>query len=535
VPIIWYKNKSNLPPRNHKDPHAMYFIRPEMHTRRAFLRRSAQLAATGVALPTALNLVAMGEAAAFNATDYKALVCVFLYGGNDYANTVVTYDDPSYALYSTIRGASGTAGSISIAKADMAPTLLTPATALADGRQFALHPSMTGVAGLFNSGKAAVQMNVGPLVVPMTKDQYRSTNRTANPLPPKLFSHNDQQSLWQSSSPEGSTVGWGGNIGDLALSSNSNALFTCISITGNAVFLSGDQALSYQVGSGGPVRIYTVGANAYPYGFKDVGPAMVSLTTRLGRSNQLENAYNTVTKRAVESEATITAAIDATKPTRVNNSDVYPAPFDKFGSGNPLADQMRMVARLIAARDGLGGSPGGLKRQVFLVSLGGFDLHDNLMQNQPTLMKRVSDAMTAFYEATVTLGVADKVTAFTASDFGRTMKNNGDGSDHGWGSHHLIVGGAVKGQSFYGYVPPVGAGDSNSTASVDQWHVGQGRLLPTTSVDQYAATLATWFGVAPAELEGTAQNPGILPNLKNFGGTVGAISYPKNVGFMNAP
>jgi uncharacterized protein (DUF1501 family) len=506
----------------------MYLIRPELHTRRAFLRRSAQLAATGVALPTALNLAAMGEAAAFpNPTDYKALVCVFLYGGNDYANTVVTYDDPSYDLYSALRGggAGRTAGGIALGKDALTPTLLAPTTApidvLNNSRQFALHPSMTGLANLFNSGKAAVQLNVGPLVVPLTKDQFRNNNRTLYPLPPKLFSHNDQQSLWQSSSPEGSTVGWGGNIGDLALSSNaSRSLFTCISVTGNAVFLSGDEALSYQVGSGGPVRINSVGNTVSPFGFKDVGPAMVKLTTGLGRNNLLENAYNTVTKRAVDSEATITAAIKASNP--VNN--VYPAPYDKFGSGNPLADQMRMVARLIAAR-----GPGAMdvKRQVFMVSLGGFDLHDNLISNQPTLMKRVSDAMTAFYEATVALGVADSVTAFTASDFGRTLKSNGDGSDHGWGSHHMVVGGAVKGKALYGYAPPVGAGDFNSTADVDQWHVGQGRLLPTTSVDQYAATLAKWFGVEDGELNG------ILPSLKNFTGqTQSGIVYPRNVGFV---
>jgi uncharacterized protein (DUF1501 family) len=507
----------------------MYLLRPQLHTRRAFLRRSAQLAATGVALPTALNLAAMGEAAAFSATDYKALVCVFLYGGNDYANTIVTYDDPSYALYSAIRGTSGATGSISISKAALGATALT-GTGLTDGRQFAMHPSMTGLANLFNTGKAAVQLNVGPLLVPMTKDQYRGNNRTAYPLPPKLFSHNDQQSLWQSSSPEGSTVGWGGNIGDLALSNNTRSSFTCISVTGNAVFLSGDEALSYQVGSGGPVKINALGANAYTYGFKDVSAAMTSLTTGLGSTNLLEKEYNTITKRAVDLEATITGAISASNPTRVNNADVYKTPFDKFGTGNPLADQLRMVARLIAANGDMG-----VKRQVFMVSLGGFDLHDNLIEKQPQLMERVSKAMTAFYDAMVALGIEKQVTAFTASDFGRTMNNNGDGSDHGWGSHHLIVGGAVKGQSFYGYAPPVGSGDINSTATVDQWHVGQGRLLPTTSVDQYAATLATWFGVDPSELEGTAANPGILPNLKNFGGVnASGISYPKNLGFMNA-
>ena len=155
---------------------------------------------------------------------------------------------------------------------------------------------------------------------------------------------------------------------------------------------------------------------------------------------------------------------------------------------------------------------------------GGADLHDNLVAQQPNLMRRVSEAMTAFYDATVELGVADKVTAFTASDFGRTLSSNGDGSDHGWGSHHFVVGGAVQGQAFYGTPPPISVGDT--TAADDQWHVGQGRLLPSTSVDQYAATLATWFGVAPNELAG------ILPNLTHFGAAAGRADYPVNMGFM---
>jgi len=174
------------------------------------------------------------------------------------------------------------------------------------------------------------------------------------------------------------------------------------------------------------------------------------------------------------------------------------------------------VARLIAARDVLG-----TQRQVFFVSMGGFDLHDNLIANQATLMGRLSGALTAFHAATESLGVADQVTAFTASDFGRTLQSNGDGSDHGWGAHHLMVGGAVNGGAFYGTAPPVSVTNS-TTDSADQWHVGQGRLLPSTSVDQYAATLAKWFGVADNEMAG------ILPNLSRFGGA----GYPKDLGFM---
>jgi len=331
----------------------MHLLQPELHTRRAFLRRSTQLGLAGTALPFALNLAAMGEAAAFNATDYKALVCVFLYGGNDYANTVVTYDDDSYNRYNTIRGGGSgqTAGGIALAKAALAPTLLTPTTPLPGGRQYALHPAMTGLAGLFNNGKAAVQLNVGPLVVPLTRAQYNSADRATYPVPPKLFSHNDQQSVWQSSSPEGSTVGWGGNIGDLALSSNGNSLFTCISVTGNAVFLSGDSALQYQVSTNGAVAIN--GVKNRVYGSSAVQSALASLIQQ-PRTQTLENEYNRVTTRAVTAESQITNGIAG-----VTLATTFP-------NNNSLANQLKMVARLIGARTSLGS-----KRQVFLVSLGG--------------------------------------------------------------------------------------------------------------------------------------------------------------------
>ena len=472
----------------------MHLLQPELHSRRAFLRRSTQLGLAGTALPFALNLAAMGEAAAFTADDYKALVCVFLYGGNDYANTVVTYDEPSYNRYSTIRG------SIALPKASLASTVLRPTTPLPDGRQYALHPAMTGLAGLFNSGKAAVQLNVGPLVVPLTRTQYNSPDRRAYPIPPKLFSHNDQQSVWQSSSPEGSTVGWGGNMGDLALSSNGNSLFTCIAVTGNAVFLSGDSALQYQVSTNGAVAINGVKNNVY--GSSAVRGALSALIQQPS-AHTLENEYTRVTTRAVTSESQITGALAGS-----SLSTPFPA-------SNPLADQLRMVARLIGARGALGS-----KRQVFMVSLGGFDLHDDMVGRQPGQLGQVSEAISAFYQATVELGLADKVTTFTASDFGRTLTSNGDGTDHGWGSHHIVVGGAVRGQAFYGRPPPISTGDTGSPQ--DQWHIGQGRLLPSTSVDQFGATLAKWFGVSAGEMSG------ILPNIGNFGGG----EYPVDLGFM---
>jgi uncharacterized protein (DUF1501 family) len=490
----------------------MHLIHPHDHSRRAFLRRSAQLAFTGAALPTALNLAAMGEAAAFNATDYKALVCVFLLGGNDYANTVVNYDQTSYDKYSTIRS------NIALPRASL---LALGGNTLQDAsRQYAFHPSMTGLKGLYDTGQVAVQLNVGPLVVPMDKVQYQGTNRNTYPLPPKLFSHNDQQSLWQSSSPEGSTIGWGGNIGDLALDSNAgSALFTCVSVTGNAVFLAGDRALAYQVSSGGAVKIRSA-SDQSTYNSKFIKDAMLNVAQQ-DRAHVLENEYNKVTKRAIGAEVAITAGLNsaaAADTTAAPNANF--APFAPILKDNSLASQLKMVARLIAARSSLGP-----KRQVFFVSLGGFDLHDKLIDNHTVNMTKVSQAMTAFYESTKLLGVENSVTSFTASDFGRTLSSNGDGSDHGWGSHHMVVGGAVNGGKIHGYAPPVGAGNTGNIE--DAWHVGQGRLLPTTSVDQYAATLATWFGVADNELNE------ILPNLPNFKGqSQSGIVYPRNVGFM---
>ncbi|QHI96550.1 DUF1501 domain-containing protein [Xylophilus rhododendri] len=472
--------------------------------RRAFLRRSSQLTLTGTALPFALNLAAMGEAAAFEANDYKALVCVFLNGGNDYANTVVTYDDPSYNAYATIRGGTGQAGGgCALAKSALAPTLLNPTAPLPDGRQYALNPAMGALALLFNSGKAAVQLNVGPLVVPLTRAQFEGADRHSYPLPARLMSHSDQQSVWMSSGGEGTTVGWGGRIGDLALASNGSSVFTCISATGNAVFLSGQQAIPYQVSTGGAVALNAVKSNVY--GSTAIRTAMSTLLQE-SSTHALENDYNRVTARSVASEAQVTSALAG-----ATLSTAFPT--------TTLGSQLKIVARMIAARNSLN-----VRRQVFFVSMGGFDLHDNLMSQHPTVLAALSDAMAAFHQATVEMGISSQVTAFTASDFGRTLAVNGTGADHGWGSHHFMVGGAVKGQAFYGTAPPVSIG--NTTATSDQWHIGQGRLLPSTSVDQYAATLARWFGVADAELDG------ILPNLRNFGTGAGRGDYPRDLGFM---
>ena len=457
-------------------------------SRRAFLRRSKQVAIAGSASSFALGLAGIGEAAAFSAgNDYKALVCIFLYGGNDHNSTLIPFDSTNYDLYSAIRGggAGQTAGGITLARSSLAATALSPSggQVLTNNLQYALAPTMTRLKALFDQGKMAPLLNVGPLVAPLTLAQYNSSNQTANPRPAKLFSHNDQQSTWQSSKPEGATDGWGGRMGDLAMSSNSNSLFTCISATGNAVFLSGQTALTYQVSSGGALAVN--GIKNSLFGSSAGSTALRTLMTQTS-NNVLEAEYNRVAKRSIDSEGVLTTAL---QPIALTTS------FRPAAGRNSLAEQLQVVARLIAARQ-----PLGARRQVFMVSMGGFDLHDNLIGNQNNLMGNLDFAMDAFYKATVELGVADKVTTFTASDFGRTLQSNGDGSDHGWGSHHFIMGGAVNGGRFYGVAPQI------SVTSPDQ--VGQGRLLPTVAVDQYASTLATWFGVSANELASVSPNIG---------------------------
>jgi uncharacterized protein (DUF1501 family) len=458
-----------------------------MH-RRAFLKRAGAVSALGAGAPLALNLAAAGEAAAFTANDYKALVCVFLFGGNDHANTVVPYDATNHALYAKIRS------QLALSRSSLAATALSPRTAqtLTDNLQFALAPQLTALKSLWDSGQCAIQLNVGPLVVPTTLAQYNSADRRANPLPPRLFSHNDQQSVWQAQGAEGTTVGWGGRLGDLALSSNTTSSLTCISAAGNSVFVSGNTVLPYQISPNGVAPIYS---SIYDFYGSSMASTMKTLITQKS-SNVLENEFTAVTQRAIDLQFLVANAL---KPVNITT------PFNIDGQPNNLADQLSIVAKLIAARGTLGS-----KRQVFFVSIGGFDTHDGLATNHGPLMAKINEAVGQFYKATVELGVQNNVTTFTASDFGRTLAINGDGSDHGWGGHHFIVGGAVKGGQFYGTAPRV------SVTTEDQ--VGEGRLLPSTSVEQYAATLARWFGVSDSEM------PTILPRIGNFA--------TSNVGFL---
>lgn len=282
-------------------------------------------------------------------------------------------------------------------------------------------------------------------------------------------------------------------MGDLALSSNANALFTCISATGNAVFLSGKDALVYQISPNGAPAIN--GIKNPLFGSNAGSTALRTLMTQ-SSNHVFEAEYNRIAKRGIDAESVVNAAL---QPIALTTS------FRPAVGRNSLAEQLQIVARLIAARQ-----PLGAKRQVFMVSMGGYDTHDSLITKHADLMGQLDFAIDAFYKATIELGVADKVTTFTASDFGRTLQSNGDGSDHGWGGHHFIIGGAVNGGRYYGVAPQI------SVSSPDQ--VGQGRLLPTISVDQYAATLASWFGVSSSELSSVA------PNISRFSGS--------NLGFM---
>ena len=416
-------------------------------------------------------------------SDYKALVCVFLYGGNDYGNTLIPYDSARYALYQGMRP------TLAYARSALAPTLLTPSVALPGAIQYAIAPELAPLLPIFNAGRLGVMLNVGTLVQPTTKAQYTAKSV---PLPPKLFSHNDQQSVWQSSAPEGATSGWGGRIGDLFEAGNGNATFTCVNVSSNAVYLSGKTAVQYQVSTNGPVALN--GVKSPLFGSAACSTALKNLVTAPS-AHLFENEYARVMSRALTAGDALTTALAGA-----------PAITTVFPAGNGLADQLKLVAKMIGTAAEVGA-----KRQVFFVSIGGFDNHDGLASVHPGLLTSVADALSAFYNATVELGVASKVTSFTASDFGRTLTGN-VGSDHGWGSMHFMLGGAVNGGRYYGSAPEV----ANNGAD----DVGQGRLLPSTSVDQYAATLAKWFGVSDTDLLT------VLPNLKYWDAS------KRNLGFV---
>ena len=437
-------------------------------SRREFLRQSSALALAGSAAPFALNLASIGAASAQVAGGYKALVCVFLYGGNDAHNTVV----PGGAAYNTYAATRGTLA--------WQPAQLTP---LSVGGVQLPTAELGPLATLYEAQKCAIVANVGPLIVPTNRTTFLNGSV---PKPAKLFSHNDQQSTWQASAPEGATYGWGGRIGDLLAAQNGNATFTTINLTGNAVFLSGQQIQPYQMDPAQGAVPFNGVVGTTLYGSNAGAAALRTILTRTN-ANLMQSELGKVNQRSIDSQAAVSAAIAA---------PITPTP-PVLPANNLLAQQLQMVARMIYARSALGAA-----RQVFLVSMGGYDTHANQSATHPGLLTQLAQAIEWWQTTIDQLGIANDVTLFTASDFGRALTPNSEGSDHGWGAHHFVVGGAVNGRQVYGAYP-----DLTTNASTD---AGNGRLIPTTSVEQYAATLAKWMGVTPANL------PVILPNLTNF-------------------
>jgi len=416
---------------------------------------------------------------------------VFLFGGMDCHDTVLPFDDASYNEYSQIRASllanyAQEPGGSSRTQANLLP--LAPNTPISGGRQFALPPQMSALHTLFGQGKAAIVGNVGPLLSPTDRSAFFS----GGSVPARLFSHHDHQSTWMSFAPEGSQLGWGGRFGDVAAAGGSNTdnIFAQISASGNSVFLTGDTVSPYQIGTEGVPNIQfltqTSGAigNLLRDHFDSAGAQ---------RSNLFERDYVNISRVSLQANDTLGAALQSGSGV----STPFPA--------SSLGAQLRAVAQTMAVRETLG-----VSRQVFFVSTGGFDTHSTQAQDLPALQQDISDSIAAFYAATGELGIENDVTTFTAADFGRTLTVNGDGTDHGWGGHHFVVGGSVAGGDIYGDIPEATLGHSQDS--------GNGRLIPTTSVEQFAAPMGRWFGLNNAELLGA------LPGLASFpGAPVGFI------------
>lgn len=482
-------------------------------TRRKFLRTASVVSGSvgAAAAPFALNLASLGSAVAQTTTGpYKAIVCLFMYGGNDSCNMVLRTDKTSFDVYTKMRApgpesiallapgtpVNGNANRASPARLGgvlpLTPKLSAGVIGATENSAYTygLHPSMPEVASLFGAGRLAVLANAGPLVVPMTKAQY---NANSAPRPRALGSHNDQQSTWQALGPEGVKVGWGGHLGDLVAASNTNATFTSIAISGNAVFSAGDTVFQYQVGNGGATQIGGLSGTLFN---SSAAAATLKGIVTADNQNLFAGEYANIVKRSVSAQATFQTAFGAASVAAPAN---YTQPSNGQAQQNGLAQQLQTVARIIAARGALGAN-----RQVFFVSMGGFDTHSAQNANQADLLARLSHALGYFDTVLSNLGGADlrnNVTLFTASDFGRTLNSNGDGTDHGWGASHFVSGGAVNGGEIYGRFPEFGPQGSDSVGD---------RFVPVTSVDQIGATLGKWFGASSSQLNT------IFPNLANF-------------------
>ncbi|MEP7336264.1 MAG: DUF1501 domain-containing protein [Acidobacteriota bacterium] len=445
-------------------------------SRRHFLKDSLctlGAAATSSLLNDLSRVAAATPTSWTQANDYKALVCVFLYGGNDGDNTVIPYSTADYNAYATARS------TLAIPRAQLLP--ITPAHT--DGRSWSLHPSLPELQTLFAQKKLAVVANTGVLLAPTTRQQYLNESV---PLPPQLFSHSDQQAHWQTSwSDQFARTGWGGRMADTINTINpASPISMSISLTGSNLFQVGNQIFPYMVSPQGAIDLWY-----YNEAWGNPETIVTKAMVEASYSNLFEKSYGETFKRAIENSQRLGAALQKA-----------PATTTVFPQNIKLADQLKMVAKLISIRAEFGQSP--LRRQIFFCAADGFDTHGEQLTTQTQLLRQVSQSLDAFYKTTVELGVADRVTTFTASDFGRTYKANGKGSDHGWGNHQLVMGGAVKGGDVYGTIPVQRIGGPDDTRD--------GRWIPTIATDEYAATLALWLGVGAGDL------PDVLPNINRF-------------------
>jgi uncharacterized protein (DUF1501 family) len=452
--------------------------RPARISRRHFLGQASCAAVGSSALFSMLLNMRMANTAAaqaapdpFDPNDYKALVCLFLAGGNDSFNMLVPSGTDEYAQYAAIRK------DLALSQASLLS--LNPVVGI--GRTLGLHPSMGGLASLFNSGKAAFIANVGTLIEPVTKSQYESKSVA---LPLGLYSHSDQIRQWQTSIPQGTgAVGWGGRTADLLHSLNTNQdISMSISLSGINTWQIGQNIVPYAITENG-----SIGLSGYEgtWGMNAIRGAAIDSALDLEYRDLFEKSLHNVNNHAIESHVQFSQAIENVADFSTQFPDTH------------LGEELHMVAKTIAAH-----GPLGMRRQSFFVQRGGWDHHDEVISSQQYMLGEVSEAVAAFHSAMEEIGLDDSVTLFSASDFGRTLTSNGEGSDHAWGGNHFMVGGAVNGARIAGHYP-----DLIEDGDLD---TGRGRLIPTTSCDEYFAELALWFGVPPSDLDT------VLPNINAF-------------------
>ena len=460
---------------------------PFVFSRRRFLQQAGGVSA--LTLAASMDKLGLSSAAA-QASGYKALVCVFMFGGNDSSNMVIP--STNYAQYLAGRPVST---GINIPQASLLP--ITPANA--GGAVYGLHPAMPELQNLFNVGKCAILCNVGSLSAPITRAQYISSNHGGVKVPDNLFSHSDQQQQFMSVITNASLAkitGWGGRLADVTNAMNSPASTPMsMSFSGSQTFGNGVTVRSLSLPTGGNFGFSGDGVSTTQVAR---AAARASLLT-LPDSNMIVNSAQQTMQTALTSSQLLNPIIQGAGGAAVTG------PFTGIAGG--LAAQLKAVAKVIENRVLL--NQLGHNREIFFVSIGGFDTHSGEIAGHNNLYPQVSKSLNAFYLATANLGVANQVTTFTLSDFGRTMKPNSAGTDHGWGSHHFIVGGdgsasgSVAGGNFYGFYPDLTMGGVNDSGS-------QGRWIPTTAMDQFGATLAKWFGASPVDV---AQ---IFPNVSKF-------------------